>query len=496
MTNNKDIQDRLVTLYDLVQDNKWGIFYRVRPIRGKLMEKFSIFWQRYYSKIETRFFPTKNTVEDGLPYWREKLFMHIMLFALPVGSIIFIPNIIISIRQNLNLIAIIDSLMLIMVYILFFNTNIKVQLKKYIFVYSIYALGIFLMFSLGPKAPGLTFIQGSIIFAVLIINSKSGYTLVLSNVTIYLMLVFAINSNEFSTPFFTEYTLGSWIAIATNMIGVSTVSVFLISALLKGLQDTILTNTKLQNKLLSEGEELRASKLKAEESEELKSHFLSNISHEIRTPLNSMVGFTSILQDKTSKILGSSDVKLFEWIYAGAERLTKTVDLILNMSQLEAGAQNIEQETINLGNLIENVVTEFEPLATEKGLSLSIKDNANNIQVMVDIFTCSQAISNLIDNAIKYTNTGSIDISIFTIDNSPAILISDTGIGISEGYRDKIFEPFRQGSEGYTKEYQGIGLGLSVARRFLDLNNIEFNLDSELNVGTTITLKFPPKGVL
>jgi signal transduction histidine kinase len=461
-----------------------------------MMKNINILWQRYYSKIEKRFFPTEKTVEDGLPYWREKLFMSIMAFALPVGSIIFIPNIIISIRQNLNLIAIIDSLVLIMVYILFFNPRIKIQLKKYIFVYSTYALGIFLMFSLGPKAPGLTFIQGSIIFAVLIINSKSGYTLVLANVAIYLMLAIAINSNQFSTPFFTEYTLGSWIAIATNMIGVNTVSVLLITTLLKGLQDTILTNTKLQNKLILEGKELRASKLKAEESDELKSHFLSNISHEIRTPLNSIVGFTSILETKTSKILGSSDVKLFKWIYSGVDRLTRTVDMILSMSQLETGAHKIEPEKINLKNLIENVVTEFEPLATVKGLSLSIQDNGNNFHVMVDIFTCSQAISNLIDNAIKYTFSGSIDISIFTIENSPAILISDTGIGISEEYRDKIFKPFRQGSEGYTKEYQGIGLGLSIARRYLDLNNIKFNLDSELNVGTTITLRFPHKGVL
>jgi len=111
--------------------------------------------------------------------------------------------------------------------------------------------------------------------------------------------------------------------------------------------------------------------------------------------------------------------------------------------------------------------------------------------VFVDINCINSAIGNLTDNAIKYTEKGGVTFTLEVIEEQVTLSISDTGIGISEDYKQRVFEPYTQESEGFTKEYQGVGLGLAITKQFLDLNDVILVLETEKNVGTTFRLTFP-----
>jgi len=113
--------------------------------------------------------------------------------------------------------------------------------------------------------------------------------------------------------------------------------------------------------------------------------------------------------------------------------------------------------------------------------------------VFADEYCIHQALINLIENAIKFTPEGSIDIDITQMQDQIAFSVTDSGIGISEDYQERIFEPYTQESEGFTKNFQGVGLGMALTKRFADLNHIEIKLKSVGGVGTTFTLIFPPQ---
>ena len=237
--------------------------------------------------------------------------------------------------------------------------------------------------------------------------------------------------------------------------------------------------------------EISMALLIAEQANNVKDQFIANISHEIRTPLNSIIGFSDLFQQRYGEMVSEKDHDIFQYITNSSDRLMRTVDSILNISQLSAGAIKIEPRELDLNYIVRSVIGETKPLADEKGLDLTYSPTDQDAMVTVDNFSMHQAILNLIDNAIKYTNDGKIEIKLTQKKDSLRLSIQDTGIGISEEYQKRIFDPYTQESEGFTKKFQGLGLGLALTRRYLELNDVEFEMESEKNVGTTFTLIFP-----
>jgi len=233
------------------------------------------------------------------------------------------------------------------------------------------------------------------------------------------------------------------------------------------------------------------SLLVAERANQVKDQFIANISHEIRTPLNSIIGFSDLFQQRYGKMVSENDQGIFQFITNSSDRLMRTVDSILNISQLNAGLIKIQQHKLDLNYIVRTVIGEIKPLADEKGLDLTYSPTNQYAMVSVDNYSIHQAILNITGNAIKYTNEGKIELSLIQKGDRFRLSIQDTGIGISEEYQKRIFDPYTQESEGFTKNFQGIGLGLALSKRYLELNDIELELESQKNVGTTFTLIFP-----
>lgn len=238
--------------------------------------------------------------------------------------------------------------------------------------------------------------------------------------------------------------------------------------------------------------ELIRAKEEAEKAERLKSEFLAQISHEIRSPLNVLLNYSQLFKE----FLGDKiDVELFQG-FDGMEnagnRIIRTIDLLLNLSELQTGSYNFKSRELDIySGVIFPLYQEYKKLARGKNLIFNIIRHSDNTKVMGDEYSVTQIFANLIDNAIKYTIEGKIEISIDrNFNNKLFVKVSDTGIGISEYYLPKIYSPFTQEEQGYTRSYEGNGLGLALVKKYCELNKAEIFIDSIKGKGTTFTIVF------
>lgn len=245
-------------------------------------------------------------------------------------------------------------------------------------------------------------------------------------------------------------------------------------------------------KIKESQEELLKAKNKAEKSDQLKSEFLAQMSHEIRTPINSILSFSGLIKDEVEPKLNPEYRACFNAINRAGDRIIRTVDMILNMSDLQTGSYEVNPSEYDLYNSLRaNLSEEFLYKAHEKGLEFNLYPPAFPTLIKADEYTVNQIFANLIDNAIKYTSDGTVEI-LFENGNSYGFTakVKDTGIGIAEEFIPKMFDPFTQEEQGYTRRYEGNGLGLALVKKYCDLSNVKIQVKSSKGVGTTFSLFF------
>ncbi len=239
--------------------------------------------------------------------------------------------------------------------------------------------------------------------------------------------------------------------------------------------------------------DLIKEKENAENSEKVKSAFLAQMSHEIRSPLFGILSYISLIKENIQEDQIDKDEmnQYFKTIELSSNRLIRTIDLILNMSELQSASYSPIFNTVDLKILINNLYTEYLEIAHRKGLKLVFKTNTPNTKVTCDEYSVNQIFANLIDNAIKYTEKGIIDIELnINKDSKISVEIVDTGIGMSEDFIKKLFQPFTQEESGYSRKYEGNGLGLALVKNYCEINNIDLEMESQKEKGTKFILVF------
>jgi signal transduction histidine kinase len=237
--------------------------------------------------------------------------------------------------------------------------------------------------------------------------------------------------------------------------------------------------------------ELIAAKEKAEASDRLKSSFINNISHEIRTPLNGILGFGQILSEEE---LEESEKEMYlQMLNSSSSRLIDTVTNFLDIAMLTSGNQKVYKKEFNPSEVLHNVIQKYKDQCHEKSVSLTVQEPSNNheIKIFTDVEMFGKIVHQLVDNAVKFTPHGSILIGYEMINDEIKFFIKDTGIGISEENKMHIFENFIQEDSNTTRGYEGSGLGLPIASKFIQILDGKIWLESEKSKGSTFHFSIP-----
>lgn len=245
--------------------------------------------------------------------------------------------------------------------------------------------------------------------------------------------------------------------------------------------------------------DLKAAKESAERAYAAKSQFLANMSHELRTPLNAIIGFSDMMGHQLFGPLG--DEKYIEYVQGiqdSGHHLLDLISDILDMSKIEAGKYELDLEEVSIAKVIKMAGHMVEGRAREEGVQLSIPEDLDeNLKIVADRRAVMQIILNLVSNAVKFTEDGGhVDIECYPRDNYVALKIIDDGIGIPANKLAQITQPFEQASSDYTREYQGSGLGLAITKELIDLHGGAMLIDSEVGMGTTVTVRLPYRAII
>ncbi|MBU1096699.1 MAG: hypothetical protein KKB34_09490 [Bacteroidetes bacterium] len=225
--------------------------------------------------------------------------------------------------------------------------------------------------------------------------------------------------------------------------------------------------------------------------DKLKDNFLAQISHEIRTPINSILSYSSLVEEEVQEHVSEELKFSFDSIRNAGQRIIRTVDLILNFSEVQSGMYMYNESVFDfVEEVLEPIHSEFILLAKKKGIVLNVKTNNSNTRIRGDQYSITQIMANLVENAMKYTFDGYVEINIDEKNGKLCVDVNDTGVGISQEFLPSLFNPFTQETEGYTRKFEGNGLGLALVKKYCELNNVQITVQSEKNKGTTFTLEF------
>jgi CheY-like chemotaxis protein/nitrogen-specific signal transduction histidine kinase len=240
-------------------------------------------------------------------------------------------------------------------------------------------------------------------------------------------------------------------------------------------------------------DEILKSNLQSEAGNKLKAGFLANISHEIRTPLNSVVGFANLLLD--DNLSRATKEEYIEHINFNSEKLLQIIGDIIDLSRLSSSQIEITYEEASLSGLVKEVEDEARLIIrrTDKPIILNVKNNSGdaNDLVFTDRIWLKRVLNHLMDNAIKFTLDGSIDF-IYSIDNENIVfVVKDTGIGINKDNLKRIFEEFSQEVDGHHRPFEGLGVGLTLAKEVVERMGGTIAVKSEKGMGSEFSFNIP-----
>jgi len=223
-----------------------------------------------------------------------------------------------------------------------------------------------------------------------------------------------------------------------------------------------------------------------------KSEFLANMSHELRTPLNAVIGFSEVLLERMFGDLNPKQDEYLQDILSSGRHLLSLINDILDLSKIEAGRMELELTTFDLPVALDNALTLVRERATRHGIRLDLAVDDRVGAVVGDERKIKQVILNLLSNAVKFTPEGGrVTVRALPAGDAVEVAVSDTGIGIAPEDREAIFEEFRQVGSDYARKREGTGLGLTLARKFVELHGGTIRVESEVGRGSTFTVALP-----
>lgn len=287
-----------------------------------------------------------------------------------------------------------------------------------------------------------------------------------------------------------------------NEITASTVAVLSSQRIIEFSQKLQSTNTELEqqakelslqaDELTEQNIELEMQKKQLDQASRLKTNFISNMSHELRTPLNSVIALSGVLSRRLSNKIPDEELSYLEIISRNGKNLLNMINDILDISRIEAGHEETNISSFDVNSVISDVVEMLQAQAEQQKIKLNYV-STEEIVINSDMNKFTHILQNLVSNAVKFTEDGSVEIKVKQIEDKLQVLVKDTGIGIPEEHIEHIFDEFRQADGSTSRKYGGTGLGLAISRKYANLLGGTIKVESTPDVGSEFILELPLK---
>ena len=249
--------------------------------------------------------------------------------------------------------------------------------------------------------------------------------------------------------------------------------------------------TEQSTELAAQNSELEMQKNKLDEASRLKTNFLSNMSHELRTPLNSVIALSGVLRRRLNSQIPEEEYSYLEVIERNGKHLLLLINDVLDIARIESGHEEIEASTFNVNTLLAEVSEMINPQARQKGIELLHTESDAHLAMTSDVAKCRHILQNLIGNAVKFTNQGTVTVASQQKGGKIEVTVADTGIGIEEHHLQHIFDEFRQADNSTSRKFGGTGLGLAIAKKYANLLGGTITVKSTPGTGSEFTLTLP-----
>ncbi|MCB0033290.1 MAG: PAS domain S-box protein, partial [Anaerolineales bacterium] len=259
----------------------------------------------------------------------------------------------------------------------------------------------------------------------------------------------------------------------------------------QALARDITKRRETEEKLRTRSKELNATNAKLAKALRAKDEFLANMSHELRTPLNAVIGYSEMLQEDLREMDYMEFLPDLERIESAGRHLLQLINDILDLSKIEAGQAELFLEWFDVDALVNEVVGLIRPLLDKNNNALEINRSDEIGSVYADQMKVRQCLFNLLSNATKFTENGTVTVALDRLDGQVVFRVSDTGVGMSNEQLGRIFEPFTQADLSTTRKYGGTGLGLSITQRFCEMMGGDISVISKFGEGSTFTMWLP-----
>jgi signal transduction histidine kinase len=453
------------------------------------------FHHRYIQYYLAHFSSFEVNKTDGLPYLRDKLFISILFIAAPICFVVYIPSMYVSVVTHQYVIGLFDTIAMTVLLIVCLVKKQSLWIKKLMFSFIFYVLPVVLFIYFGSKGPSIAILFCISALITLYQSKRAGVISVLLNAAIVFFFMFPFAKNSANPIFYND--VKSVMTVTLNILAFNLVTVLSIASMLNQLNESYQKERKLQELLKQESGELLLAKHKAEESDKLKSAFLANMSHEIRTPMNGILGFSELLSEPG--LTGEDQQEYIRIIQKSGARMLNIISEIVDFSKIESGQVDLNCQRTNVNEKIEFVYHLLKQDAEQKGITISVSKGFQDEDAFffTDAEKLCAILTNLVKNAIKYTDQGSVEFGYNRAgqQNYVSLLfyVKDTGIGIPFDRQEAIFERFIQADISDVQARQGAGLGLSIAKSYVEMLNGRIWVESEPDKGSSFYFLLPAK---
>ena len=433
---------------------------------------------------------------DGFLYWRERVFHYFVIAFVSVGLLTYLYYTISFLQEKQYISAIFNSVVFISVFFVSVVKSLPLKFRASWILACVYIIGGYLFLLQGPLSLGLVLLLAYSMLSAILLGYKSSVYSVVLNIVL-LGVAFLLHYTSYITDgFLLDLDLSIYINIIVLFVVINIITLFPLVSFINGVSFSFEKELRYKNIISKEREALMRAKIKAEESDLLKTSFLSNMSHEIRTPMNAILGFSNLLSHKD--ISSAEKEEFVNLIRVNGKNLLTLVEDIIDISKIDSGQLQIKNSPVCLHEILKDVHDSFWDDIKRRGL-LNIKLYLNEgisdkkTMILTDAFRLRQVLINLVGNGIKFTDRGFVEFG-YNLNNEDVLqfYVKDTGIGLPKGKEERVFERFSKFSNEKQKMlYGGTGIGLSIAKDVVNLMGGKIWVESEEKVGSTFYFTIP-----